>query len=329
MSTLASNQLPLSWIFSTEEHAAICYRKCRKKIFIHSGQLNNLSEANFSENLVSTYGQGFILRGLHHEHVAAFGNITHQSVCLGNSALLFLNKFVPTASLSELIERGEKKVLIIEVDRCTAMDVYKKLWSHSAHRHKPVLSYLFLTPEAFQPQRYFVGLSRQTNAPLAMVSISRYGSLHQHVECLLRSRSAPVGCMEQLISTIIELLRQEGYEHFNLGEVPFLNLDPTLSRTSRERRLQGLASLCGRMTSAAYNVRGLYQFKEKFRPTWEPRYWLGVPDLNILDFHELARVSNFYKLLLQPFKRRQSVQFPGEAAWTHSFNPRMPAGPIL
>ncbi|MCM8747492.1 phosphatidylglycerol lysyltransferase domain-containing protein [Thermomicrobium sp. CFH 73360] len=83
---------------------------------------------------------------------------------------------------------------------------------------------------------------------------------------LMRRRLEPHGAMEVLLASVLEYCREAGYQRFSLGlaplvgvELPVPGIDPV-----RERFSRALDHL--------FSFRGLYHFKAKFGPRWEPRY---------------------------------------------------------
>ena len=86
---------------------------------------------------------------------------------------------------------------------------------------------------------------------------------------LMRHRpSAPEGVMDFLFIRLIEWARDNGFATFNLGFSALSGVGET--RREASRRKVSLARL-----------EGLYRFKQKFRPEWEPRY-LAYPDASAL-----------------------------------------------
>ncbi len=86
---------------------------------------------------------------------------------------------------------------------------------------------------------------------------------------LMRYRpSAPEGVMDFAFIRLIEWARESGLASFNLGFAALSGLgeqeDPTIERFLRLAYEYG-----GRF----YSFKGLYRFKQKFRPDWEPPRW--------------------------------------------------------
>ncbi len=129
---------------------------------------------------------------------------------------------------------------------------------------------------AFEPDYILsqpVAVLRQRGRIVAFANLLLSGTRQEASVDLMRfSPEAPKGVMDMLFARIMLRLREEGYETFNLGMAP----------------LSGMAShdaapvwdVIGRAIfehgERYYNFKGLRAFKEKFHPTWQPRY-LAVP----------------------------------------------------
>lgn len=62
--------------------------------------------------------------------------------------------------------------------------------------------------------------------------------------------------------------KAQGFARFNLGMVPLKGLQNRALAPFWQR----LGAMVFRYGEHFYNFQGLRQFKEKFNPTWEPRY---------------------------------------------------------
>ncbi len=119
-------------------------------------------------------------------------------------------------------------------------------------------SYLRTTP---------VGLLRDaTGKIVAFTNLIPSGVAGEITIDLMRRRLEPHGAMEVLLASVLDYCREAGYQRFSLGlaplvgvELPVPGIDPV-----RERFYRALDHL--------FSFRGLYHFKAKFGPRWEPRY---------------------------------------------------------
>ena len=89
--------------------------------------------------------------------------------------------------------------------------------------------------------------------------------------------------MHYLLKSLLVALHEKDIKTFNLGLSPLSGIDELSDPTLAERLLSSLKSLGSRY----YSFAGLEQFKNKFKPNWEPRYILytGAPT-------NLLRISN-------------------------------------
>lgn len=80
------------------------------------------------------------------------------------------------------------------------------------------------------------------------------------------------GVMDFLIVRLIEQLKADGFGRLNLGMAPLSGLTE-----GKEARLwDRIGRLVARHGNRYYGFEGLYSFKAKFEPQWQPRY-LAVP----------------------------------------------------
>lgn len=85
--------------------------------------------------------------------------------------------------------------------------------------------------------------------------------------------------MHYLLKSAIVLFHEQGVTAFNLGFSPLSGIDELNDPTIVERVLGSLKSLGSRY----YSFSGLEQFKNKFKPNWQPRYMLYTgPPTNLL-----------------------------------------------
>lgn len=83
---------------------------------------------------------------------------------------------------------------------------------------------------------------------------------------------APRSTMEFLMIGLILHYQQLGFQAFSLGMVPLSGLQPRRGAPLAQR----LGAVIFNRGEQFYNFKGLRRFKEKFQPTWEPRY-MAVP----------------------------------------------------
>ncbi|WP_026352949.1 bifunctional lysylphosphatidylglycerol flippase/synthetase MprF [Solimonas variicoloris] len=124
-----------------------------------------------------------------------------------------------------------------------------------------------------------VGVARAQGRIVAFVSVLITEQRIDAVVDLMRYRpDAPKGAMDFLFAKTLLQLQSLGYQSFGLGMAPMSGMieHPLASRWHRFGRL--LFAHGGQF----YNFQGLRAFKEKFAPTWEPRYLVAPGGLGPL-----------------------------------------------
>ena len=94
------------------------------------------------------------------------------------------------------------------------------------------------------------------------------GRKEASIDLMRFAPDAPKGAMDFLFVRLMTTLRDQGYRHFNLGMAPLSGL----SRREVAPVWDRVANTFYEHGERFYNFRGVRAFKEKFDPTWEPRY---------------------------------------------------------
>jgi phosphatidylglycerol lysyltransferase len=92
------------------------------------------------------------------------------------------------------------------------------------------------------------------------------------VDLMRHSNAAPKGVMDFLFIELMLWAKTQGFHWFNLGMAPLSGLEQRPLAPAWHR----LGNLIFDMGESFYNFEGLRRYKEKFQPTWEPRY-LAAP----------------------------------------------------
>jgi len=95
------------------------------------------------------------------------------------------------------------------------------------------------------------------------------------LDLMRRSDSAPRDGMRLLIASALLALKEEGYAQVSLGLAPLADVSP--DEWPGEKLTRAREVLFQRF-NRLYNFRGLYHFKSRFRPRWEPRYLAFTPN---------------------------------------------------
>jgi phosphatidylglycerol lysyltransferase len=86
------------------------------------------------------------------------------------------------------------------------------------------------------------------------------------LDLMRRAPDAPPGTMELLITRSMEAFRDAGRREISLGGIPLA------SATDRTGRIEQAAGWLFEHSGAVYDAKGLFSFKKKFAPDWQPLY---------------------------------------------------------
>jgi len=221
-----------------------------------------------------------------------YTTLFRSTIQVGQEATLHLSQeFATKKSIKDLIRRGQRnghcKKIEMTANNIEQLEDFKK---ETTHGKKPQLKHLFI--DSFTASTQCWVFEKFEGEWLAAITISKVNKIKTQTELLLRRSNAPVGTMESLICSVFNDLKQAGFAEWSLGEVPFIhshNYKPTIK--------SNILSQFGRVFRFAYNAKGLYNFKNKFNPIWQPVYLCGYPKIPFLTLVELSIRSNYLKLI--------------------------------
>jgi lysylphosphatidylglycerol synthetase-like protein (DUF2156 family) len=229
-------------------------------------------------------------------------NFGFKFLSVGKEAILNLSKDIfQKKSLRELVGRGKKHGTVIELHYSREnKELLQNFISQTSHGKKPQLKNLFET--SYQAHhRLFVFISEEKW--IAAIMLSLKNKKFVYTELILRRSDAPVGIMEALIYEIVISLKAEGFEHWSLGAVPFVVYDAKLFS------LSWFINFIGRKIRFAYNYKGLFNFKNKFNPDWEPVFLCYKNKLHPVQILRLSQKTNLIKLILYNISLKLNLHY--------------------
>jgi len=296
-------QLPLSWSHKSLEYPKFDVVKLQLSglPWIYNAEIPSDYDIKcLCDELETKFDQGFLLRGCRTELATYLNNKGYKIIRTGAEGVIDLQSIndLPE-SVSSLVKRGEKYGEAVEI---TLSDINRKRVStfikKTPYALKPKLKYLFNT--SFDSNTRCFVMSTSVGNWLGVITVSFSSPDSCHAEMILREKNAPVGVMEFLLSSVMNILKEEGYIKFSLGEVPFVtpdsmdcsNLDPSLVRSLQEF----LLFKSGHLLRYAFNYRGLFNFKNKFNPDWQPVYICTTSKAPFLSLIDLFYKTGYLEL---------------------------------
>jgi phosphatidylglycerol lysyltransferase len=90
------------------------------------------------------------------------------------------------------------------------------------------------------------------------------------IDLMRRRTEVEQGTMDFLFTSMFQHFKERGYDTFNLGLVALSGVGEKPKSPRLERAMHYLYNHLNQF----YNFQGLHAFKEKFKPHWEPRYFI-------------------------------------------------------
>jgi phosphatidylglycerol lysyltransferase len=217
------------------------------------------------------------------ENLPFYMDIGLIAIKLGEEARVDLRRFDLQSTgkgmkdLRYTLNRGQRDGLSLEIHEPgqAPMDALKAIsdaWLNGKQVREKGFSLGRFSSDYLQ---YFrIALIRHQGRPVAFTNLLETNSLQLASLDLMRVEpQAPKLTMEFLMLSLLLHYQSQGYEQFSLGMVPLAGMQPRRGAPLTQR----LGALVFSRGGQFYNFQGLRQFKDKFQPTWEPRY-LAVPD---------------------------------------------------
>jgi phosphatidylglycerol lysyltransferase len=118
-------------------------------------------------------------------------------------------------------------------------------------------------------------------SPIAFVNfVPEYQKNELTVDLMRHYPHMEHGVMEFLFTRMLQFAKEKGYDTFSLG----LSALVGVGEKPEDPRVEKALHVISKYISRYFNFRGLHNFKEKFHPQWEPRYFVyqGAANLPLL-----------------------------------------------
>lgn len=197
---------------------------------------------------------------------------------LGEAGRVPLNKFTLEGSarkgLRYIFNRLEKNGCVFEVippDRITAylkeFNAISNAWLKEKNTREKGFSLGFFDEDYLK--HFHVGIVRKDGNILGFTNIFMSAEKEElSIDLMRYLPDAPQSIMEYLFIQLMIWGKKEGYQWFGVGMAPFSGLE--------DHKLAPLWSRLGAFVFSHgeyfYNLKGLRQYKDKFKPVWEPKY---------------------------------------------------------
>jgi phosphatidylglycerol lysyltransferase len=167
---------------------------------------------------------------------------------------------------------------------CAGMRQVSTAWLHAQHTYTQMGFSMGRFPADWSPELLTAVALSRNGAVLAFLTWTPlYRGNGWTLDNMRRVEQTPPGTMEYLIAESVEWARVRGFRSMSLSLAPMAGLReevreinelaaPRWRSSSSARLLQRSAAYLHRRGLLLGNYRSLFAFKNKFQPTWQPRY---------------------------------------------------------
>ena len=216
------------------------------------------------------------------QHIPLYVDLGLALIKLGEEARVPLASFGlaggKRAGLRYSFNRLQREGLSFEIVLPSGVDailpelqIISSRWMEDKKTHEKRFSLGFFNGDYLR--RCAIALVRKEGRIIAFANLWELENKEElSIDLMRYEPSAPQGLMEYLIVSLLLWGREQGYQWFNLGMAPLSGLE----RHPLAPLWNKIGNTIFRFGSEFYNFEGLYQYKNKFDPAWQPRY-LAAP----------------------------------------------------
>ncbi|MFE8699289.1 phosphatidylglycerol lysyltransferase domain-containing protein [Cytobacillus sp. FJAT-54145] len=114
-------------------------------------------------------------------------------------------------------------------------------------------------------------LVNETDQPIAFATLACDDQKEDKtitIDLMRYMQDSPNGTMDMLFISIFSWCKEHGYDWCSMGMAPLSHMGSEQSST----KLEKIARFTFHYGNTFYNFKGLFEYKNKFSPLWEPRY---------------------------------------------------------
>jgi phosphatidylglycerol lysyltransferase len=213
------------------------------------------------------------------DHLDAYRQAGYEVVCTGYEAIVSLADFTLAGSQSKplrnAVTRMERLGYRAEVhlpphpaELLRALRQVSDAWLTLRHGVEMGFSEGWFDEDYLQEAPLMV-VHAPEGQPTAFVNVvSEYQRNERTIDLMRHDPEVANGTMEFLFARLLLWAKEQGVATFSLGVSAVVGVGERPTDPRPEQLLHAIAEAA----SPFYNFAGLHRFKEKFGPTWEPRY---------------------------------------------------------
>jgi len=213
------------------------------------------------------------------DYLDAYKAAGFDTLLLGQEAIVDLSNFTLEGSDNKTLRNSYNKM----VRNGYRFDVVQPPFSPRMLRELDLISNEWLASRGVTEMRFSLGWFDEVylnTCPILLVRdregfieafaniVTEFQKNEVAVDLMRHRAQVDSGLMDFLFVSLLTWAKEQNYASFNLGLSALSGVGEELDDPVMERALHYIY----RNVNQFYNFRGLHAFKEKFRPTWSPRY---------------------------------------------------------
>jgi phosphatidylglycerol lysyltransferase len=217
-------------------------------------------------------------------NIDTYNTAGFELLTLGQEAIVDLTSFTLEGSANKTLRNSYNKMVRVGYH----YDVLQPPFSARMMRELNTISNEWLSSRGLSEMRFSLGWFDETylnTCPILLVRdregfieafanvVTEFQANEAAVDLMRHRSQVESGLMDFLFVSLFQWAKENGYASFNLG----LSALSGVGESSEDPAMERALNYFYRNVSRFYNFRGLHSFKEKFHPTWLPRY-LIYPD---------------------------------------------------
>lgn len=248
------------------------------------------------------------------DHLVAYEEAGFRTLCVGSEAVVDMEGFTLSGrtmkSLRGHVGRLTKAGYTTEVltaphppELLRHLRTISDEWLHGQHSGEKRFSLGWFDDTYLNDGPIIIARNADSEVVAFANIIPEYQRNETTVDLMRQSRTAEPGVMDLLFVALFDWAKSEGFDTFNLGLAPLSGVGQNADDPLVERVL----NLVYRRANRFYSYEGLYTYKRKFQPEWEPRYLVYAGTARLAQsFSAVVRANNPH-LEAAPLLRRVVV----------------------
>jgi phosphatidylglycerol lysyltransferase len=213
------------------------------------------------------------------DYVEDYREMGYDVLCIGHEGLVDLTTFTLSGGKYKHLRtiahyfdkngyRAEMLEPLLDDPQLVALNEVSDEWLSLAHGKERRFSMGWFDEEYVRSTPVMVIYAPDGSICAFANLVTEYNRNELAVDLMRHRRVVENGVMDYLFISLFLWAKAQGYSSFNLGLSALSGVGENPDDPTMERALHYIY----KHVNQFYNFRGLHEFKEKFHPTWSPRY---------------------------------------------------------